>query len=96
MRANTVGLVFRELCVLGRDAECSLPLEDTTVSWTHTRSRIAHIKKADPSADVSELRRQLKAERLEDHIKRTVEAAPQLTPAQREKLATLLRGGHVA
>lgn len=60
------------------------------MSWTKTRSQIAHAKKADPQADVTELRRQLKAERLEDHIKRTIEAAPPLTAEQRDRLAVLL------
>lgn len=60
------------------------------MSWTHTRSQIAHIKKADPSADVTELRRQLKAERLEDYVKQVVAAAPPLTDEQREQIARLL------
>lgn len=63
------------------------------MSWTKTRSRIAHAKRRDPDADVTELRRQLKAERLEDYIKRTVDAAPPLTADQRDRLALLLRGG---
>lgn len=63
------------------------------MSWTQTRSRIALAKKNDPSADVTDLRRQLKAERLEAHIKRIVDEAPPLTPAQRDRLAQLLRGG---
>lgn len=63
------------------------------MSWTHTRSRIAHTKKANPDADVTDLRRQLKAERLEDYIQRTVDAAPPLTDEQRHRLAALLSGG---
>ena len=63
------------------------------MSWTHTRSKIAHAKKNDPGANVLELRRQLKAERLEDHIARIVDAAPPLTADQRDRLALLLRGG---
>lgn len=59
--------------------------------WTHTRSQIAHIKKRDPDADVTELRRQLKAERLEDHIRQQVDSWPTLTPEQRDRLALLLR-----
>jgi hypothetical protein len=35
----------------------------------------------------------MRAERLADYIKRTVDAAPALTPAQRDRLALLLRGG---
>lgn len=61
------------------------------MSWTKTRSEIAHAKRVDPNADVTELRRRLKAERLEDHIRRTVDAAPPLTPEQRERIAALLQ-----
>ena len=46
------------------------------VSWTHTRSKIAVTKRANPSADLTELRQQLKAERLEEHIKQVVDSAP--------------------
>ena len=60
------------------------------MSWTHTRSQIALTKKADPSADVTELRRQLRAEKLEDYIRRTVDAAPPLTVEQRTRLAGIL------
>lgn len=63
------------------------------MSWTHTRSRIALTKKSDPAADVSDLRQQLKAERLEDYIRRTVDAAPALSPEQRNRLALLLSSG---
>lgn len=63
------------------------------MSWTQTRSQIAHAKRRDPQADTTELQRQLKAERLEDHIKRIVDAAPPLTTEQRHRLAMLLRGG---
>lgn len=54
------------------------------------------MKKKDPSADVTELRRQLKAERLADYIERTVDAAPPLTAEQRTRLASLLGGGRFA
>ncbi len=37
-------------------------------------------------------RRDLRAARLEDYITRTVDAAPPLTPEQRDRLAVLLRG----
>ena len=63
------------------------------MGWTHTRSEIARTKRSDPQADVTELRRQLKAERLEDLIRSTVDAAPPLSDAQRRQLAALLRGG---
>lgn len=66
------------------------------MSWTHTRSQIAHTIKRNPHADVTELRQRLKAERLEDYIRRTVADAPPLTPEQRDRLALLLRSGGAA
>lgn len=66
------------------------------MSWTKTRSQIAHAVKKNPDADTTELRRQLKAERLALYIERVVDAAPPLTTAQRDRLALLLKGGEVA
>ena len=70
------------------------------MSWTKTRSQLAKAIQRDPEADVTELRRQLKAERLEAHIKNLVDAAPPLTDEQRARLAALLTppsgGGQVA
>jgi hypothetical protein len=43
--------------------------------------------------DVLDRRRQFKADQLEAHIKRVVDAAPPLTSEQRDRLALLLRGG---
>ncbi|SJM62811.1 hypothetical protein FM101_07485 [Arthrobacter rhombi] len=60
-------------------------------SWTKTRSQIAHAKRRDPNADVTELRRQLKAEHLEDYVARVVAEAPPLTPGQLDRIAGLLR-----
>ncbi|UFN46080.1 hypothetical protein [Nocardioides okcheonensis] len=61
------------------------------MGWTHTRSKIAGELRRNPEADVTELRRQLKAERLEEHIKRVVDDAPPLNDEQRARLARLLR-----
>ena len=63
------------------------------MSWTKTRSKIALTLKADPAADVTELRRQLKEQRLAEHIVKKVAEAPPLTPEQLDRLAGLLRGG---
>jgi len=41
----------------------------------------------------TETRQRLKAGALERHIRRMVDAAPPLTPEQRDRLALLLRGG---
>ncbi len=66
------------------------------MSWTHTRSKIAVTIKKNPNADTTELRQQLKAERLADYIVRVVDDAPALSAAQRDRLALLLRGGDLA
>lgn len=60
------------------------------MSWTHTRSKIAHAKRRDPDADVTELQRQLRAQRLEEHVARVINEAPPLTDEQRHRVAQLL------
>lgn len=43
--------------------------------------------------DLADERRNAAAQRLADYIKATVAGAPPLTPAQRHKLALLIRAG---
>ncbi|MGI8590803.1 MAG: hypothetical protein ACR2M5_07420 [Nakamurella sp.] len=50
--------------------------------------------RADPTADVTELRRQLKAERLAEHVAKVVAEAPPLNKEQLHRIAGLLGGGH--
>jgi hypothetical protein len=68
------------------------------MSWTAERARVASLSRSrtpdDP--DLVAARRDLKAERLADYIRRTVDAAPALDDAQRDRLALLLRGGDAA
>jgi hypothetical protein len=68
------------------------------VSWTHHRARVAALSRDrvphDP--DLLDARRDLRAARLEEHIRRTVDAAPTLTEAQRDRLALLLHRSSVA
>jgi hypothetical protein len=61
------------------------------VSWTHTRSKIAIQKRRNPDADVTELRRQLKAERTAEYIEKVLADWPPLTDQQRTALAELLK-----
>lgn len=61
------------------------------MSWTKTRSELANEVRRNPHADHTELRRQLKAEKLEDHIRQVVDAAPALTAEQRDHLSLVLR-----
>ncbi len=64
-------------------------------SWTHERARIAALTRSRTSddPDLEDARRNLRAARLEDHIRATVDAAPPLSDSQRRQLASLLRGG---
>lgn len=68
-------------------------------TWTSHRGRVAALTRSrsvdDP--DLVNARRNLKAERLADYIRKTVDTAPPLTPEQRDRLALLLNaGGQVA
>lgn len=65
------------------------------MSWTQERARVASLSRsrAADDPDLIEARRNLKAERLAEHIARVVADAPPLTPAQRDRLAGLLRAG---
>jgi len=57
------------------------------------RGRLAAMVRHHPDdgAAVAEARRTLRVARLEQHIRRSVDAAPPLTVAQRDQLALLLR-----
>ena len=61
----------------------------------HHRGRLAALTRSrsidDP--DLVKARRDLKAARLEDYIKKTVDAAPPLSREQLDRLGVLLRGG---
>jgi hypothetical protein len=63
--------------------------------WTHHRARVASLtrSRSDDDPDLVEARRDLKAERLADSIRRAVDSAPPLNLEQRQKLAALLSGG---
>ena len=65
--------------------------DTSTRTWTAVRAEIARTIKADPGADVTELRRELRAAKLADTIERTVAGWPPLTARQRSVLAQLLR-----
>lgn len=62
-------------------------------TWTSERARVASLSRSrgpdDP--DLISARRDLRAARLEDYIKRVVAEAPPLTPEQLELLAGLLK-----
>jgi hypothetical protein len=67
-------------------------------SWQSERARVASLSRSrtptDP--DLIAAKRDLRAERLADHIARVVAAAPPLTNEQRDRLSLLLRGGDAA
>lgn len=64
-------------------------------TWTAERARVASLTRSrtadDP--DLVNARRNLKAERLADYIRKTVDAAPELSPEQRDRLSLLLNSG---
>ncbi len=63
--------------------------------WTHHRARIAALSR-DRSPDDPEIldaRRDLRAARLEEHVRKVVADWPPLTDEQLDRLAGLLRGG---
>ena len=69
------------------------------MSWTHDRARVAALsrdrKPTDP--DLLAAKRDLRASRAEEYIKRVVAKAPALTADQRSRIAAaLLRGGEAA
>ncbi len=70
---------------------------DTRPTWQSERARIAGLSsRPNRSADdpaIVEARRNLKALRLEDHIKKVLADAPPLTDEQRNSIAALLRMG---
>lgn len=68
-----------------------LPLEDP-VSWTAERARVASLTRSRPAddPDLVNARRDLRAERLAEAIRKTVAEAPPLTDEQRARLASLL------
>jgi hypothetical protein len=61
-------------------------------TWTHERARVASLTRSREADDpeLQEARRNLRAERLADYIRRTVDAAPPLSDEQRTRLAALL------
>lgn len=68
-------------------------------SWTHHRARVAGLRSQGRSVDdpaVLDAKRDLKAERLAEHVRQVVNQAPPLTPAQRDRIAALLRPGRQA
>ena len=68
------------------------------MSWTTERARVASLCRSRTPDDpvLLDARRDLRAARAEDYIKRLVDGAPALTTEQRDRLAVLLRGGDAA
>ena len=70
-----------------------MPARDPLVRAASTRlAALARHRPADDS-DVVEAGRDLRAARLEEHIRQVVDQMPPLSPDQRARLIILLRGG---
>ena len=67
-------------------------------SSRHYRGKVAALSRSRAADDPAlvDARRDLRAERLADHIRRVVDEAPPLTTEQRDRLALLLRGSDAA
>ncbi len=67
-------------------------------TWTHERARVASLSRSRTPDDpeLIDARQKLRVERAADYIRKTVDAAPPLTPEQRTRLALLLKGGDAA
>jgi hypothetical protein len=65
------------------------------MSWTKARSELAIMAKTHAPSDPAmvEKRQELRALKLEDHVKRVISQAPPLTDEQRERIANLLMAG---
>jgi len=63
-------------------------------SWTTERARVAALSRSRTPDDPEYLaaKRDLRAARAEDYIRKLVDGAPPLSDAQRTALAVLLRG----
>jgi hypothetical protein len=65
------------------------------MSWTHERARVASLTRSrrpdDP--ELVEARTSLRALKLEEHVRKAIDAAPPLTDEQRTRIAALLRTG---
>jgi hypothetical protein len=58
--------------------------------WAKARNTLGGVVRRHPDADVSHLRRQLRAARLAELIRRTLAQAPPLTSEERCELAAML------
>lgn len=61
--------------------------------WKHHRAKIAALSRVRPADDPELIasRQQLKASKLEAHIRAAVDTAPPLTDEQADRLAALIR-----
>ncbi len=62
------------------------------MSWTQDRARVAALSRSRPAddPDLLDARRNLRAAKAEEYIKKLVDAAPPLTDEQTARLAVLL------
>jgi hypothetical protein len=70
-------------------------LSAPTTTWEQDRALLARRSQDLPSdhPELTELRRKIKAKRLELHVAEAVASAPPLTAEQRDRIAAILRGG---
>lgn len=61
----------------------------------HYKGKVGALSRSRDDADpeLIEARRNLKAERLAEHVEKAVTTGPALTPEQRQRIAGILQGG---
>lgn len=69
-------------------------------TWTQERARVAALsrrvqagERAPDDPELAEARQNLRAAKLEDHIRKAVAEAPPLSDEQRDRIVAILRGG---
>jgi hypothetical protein len=70
----------------------------TDTTWQQDRGRLARLSKDLPAKhpDLVELRRAIRAKRLEEHVAKVVAGWPRLSDQQLDRIAELLRVGGAA
>lgn len=65
------------------------------MSWQAERARVASLTRSRTPDDpeLVDARRNLRAERLAEHVRKVVAEAPPLSDEQRDRIAAILRGG---
>jgi hypothetical protein len=71
-------------------------MSTSTPSWRTARAKLARQARFNPEADPTELRREIRAGRLAEHVAQIVAEAPPLTREQLDRIATIIAAAPLA